>query len=174
MKRDESVSLSIWAAINDEARYENKKMPKITFVFQGQEKSGEFDSTTSLLSAAQQLGVPIISTCGGQPSCTDCRVKVLEGIQHLCKPEFEEINLMGSVSHITGIRLSCQAKATQDVKAEVLRIKGSYDKQEREAKQRKRQERYLENKRQEKDNRPTSNNQRPQQGRPNDRDRKPR
>jgi uncharacterized 2Fe-2S/4Fe-4S cluster protein (DUF4445 family) len=59
-----------------------------------------------------------------QPSCTDCRVKVLEGFEHLNGTAFEENNLMGTASHITKVRLSCQAKVTGDIRVEVLRIKG--------------------------------------------------
>lgn len=123
-------------------------MPKVTFVFRGEERSGDFDATTSLLSAAIQLGVPIVHTCGGQPSCTDCRIKVLEGMGNITKPEFEEVNLMGSVSHITGVRLACQSKPQGDVRVEPQRLQGDYDAQARAEKMRRRQDRYADEKRQ--------------------------
>ena len=133
-------------------------MSKVTFVFRGEERSGDFDASTTLLSAALQLGVPIVSTCGGQPSCTDCRVKIVEGIENLSKPEFEEMNLMGSVSHITKVRLSCQAKPHGDVRVEPQRLQGEFDQQARDEKRRKRQDRYLEEKSgQQSGNRPGGN-----------------
>ncbi len=98
-------------------------MPKVTFLMDGDESSGDFESGTRLLHAAQKLEVPIISTCGGQPSCTDCRVKVLQGMENLSKPEYAEVSLIGSVSHITQERLSCQAKVRGDVCVQPLRLR---------------------------------------------------
>ena len=50
-------------------------MPRVTFLYSG-ERSGEVEVNTSLLDAAKSLGFPLNHDCGGNASCTTCRVEV--------------------------------------------------------------------------------------------------
>jgi ferredoxin len=64
-----------------------------------------------LSQVAYRAGVLIQQTCGGSPSCTDCRVVVKEGADNAFdEMEHAEKTLMGNVYFITKERLACQAK----------------------------------------------------------------
>jgi ferredoxin len=87
---------------------------EITFIKEGEESSliriqataGEF-----LNQVAHRAGIVIQQTCGGVPSCTDCKVVVKEGVEGGFEPAAgPELRLMGNVYFITHERLSCQAK----------------------------------------------------------------
>ncbi len=85
---------------------------QITFVqdWDGQEVVAQAEIGETLVQVAGRAGVVIQQTCGGAPSCTDCRVKVLEGQNDGFEPlEFAEKNLMGNVYFLTHERLACQA-----------------------------------------------------------------
>jgi ferredoxin len=59
---------------------------------------------------AYRAGVLIQQTCGGSPSCADCRVVVKEGGAEAFEPiEHAEKSLLGNVFFITKERLACQA-----------------------------------------------------------------
>jgi ferredoxin len=63
-----------------------------------------------LTQAAYRAGVNIQQTCGGSPSCTDCRVIVREGGAEAFETiEHAEKTLLGNVFFITKERLACQA-----------------------------------------------------------------
>ena len=53
-------------------------MPRITFVHP-QGLSGEVEPNTSILEASKTLGFPLTHDCGGNASCTTCRVEVESG-----------------------------------------------------------------------------------------------
>lgn len=74
---------------------------------------------TSLLSALQQAGVPIGTSCGGRAGCGMCRVTVLRGAECLRPIIPEEITHLGSVAKIVGTRLSCQAMLVADGEIEI-------------------------------------------------------
>ena len=59
------------------------KSKKVLFVWEGGERSCEVEGGQTLLDAAQKLGIPILTTCGGQASCSDCRIKVTAGMEQL-------------------------------------------------------------------------------------------
>ena len=64
----------------------------------------------TLVQVAYRAGVTIQQTCGGTPSCTDCRCVVREGIDDGFEPpEGAEKRLLGNVYFITHERLACQA-----------------------------------------------------------------
>ncbi|MEK7269182.1 MAG: 2Fe-2S iron-sulfur cluster-binding protein, partial [Nitrospirota bacterium] len=50
-------------------------MPKVTFLHP-EGKSGEVPENLTLLEAAELLGAPLDHDCGGNASCTTCRVEV--------------------------------------------------------------------------------------------------
>ncbi len=64
----------------------------------------------TIVQAAFRAGVVIQQTCGGTPSCCDCRVKILENWQNALEPiEGPEMRLTGNTYFITKERLGCQA-----------------------------------------------------------------
>jgi ferredoxin len=76
----------------------------------------EIDAGSTIVQAAYQAGVVIQQTCGGTPSCTDCKVKIVQGLNsNIAPPEGPETRLMGNVSHMTLERLACQAIILGDV-----------------------------------------------------------
>src|SRR5689334_7249237 len=67
---------------------------------------------TSLLTAIQQGGHPIATSCGGVATCALCRVTVQQGKENLTQITASEITHLGSIAKIVGLRLACQARLT--------------------------------------------------------------
>lgn len=97
-------------------------MPKVTFNPSG--KSGEVPEKTSLLEAAERLGVDLAHECGGFATCSTCRVIVEEGPDRLTEIGFDEENMLEVAVLLPPHRLSCQARILGDV---VVRIPGESD-----------------------------------------------
>lgn len=75
--------------------------------FQPSGRRGEFEGGTTLLDAAQSLGVDIRSECGGKGTCGKCRVVVTEGRGALKPPtDFESVILGRRLD--AGYRLACR------------------------------------------------------------------
>ncbi|MEW6543030.1 MAG: 2Fe-2S iron-sulfur cluster-binding protein [Nitrospirota bacterium] len=90
-------------------------MPRVTFLHP-EGKSGEVPENLSLLEAAQALGFPLNHDCGGNASCTTCRVEVQEGGEHLSDIEFDEQDLLDREALTAPWhRLGCQARIRGDV-----------------------------------------------------------
>jgi ferredoxin len=90
---------------------------KISFVREadGSEVTVDADPGETIVQAAYRAGVLITQTCGGTPSCTDCRVIVKKGIEDGFEPpEGPEKRLMGNVYFITHERLACQTLLKND------------------------------------------------------------
>jgi len=68
------------------------------------------DPQKSLLQLATENNIKIKSICNGVPSCSECRVKVVEGMDSIPEPNKAELNLIGSSYHLDGRRLSCQVR----------------------------------------------------------------
>jgi ferredoxin, 2Fe-2S len=83
------------------------------------------DPSKSILKLAQANGVKIKSICNGKPSCAECRIKIIEGINNTQPPGKEELNLIGTSYFIDGRRLSCQVKCygsvTVDLSEQMLK-----------------------------------------------------
>lgn len=94
-------------------------MPKVTFQPSG--KSGEVPEKTTVLEAADALGLSIAHECGGFASCSTCRVVVEEGHENMSGIEFEEEDMLDLAVLSPPHRLSCQAKILGDV---TVRIPG--------------------------------------------------
>jgi 2Fe-2S ferredoxin len=62
-------------------------MPRVTFIHP-EGKSGDVEADLSLLEAAEQMGFPLNHDCGGNASCTTCRVDVLAGLENLSDVDF--------------------------------------------------------------------------------------
>src|SRR5262250_3049029 len=90
-------------------------MPHVTFLH-SQGRSGTVPRNTTLLDAAKELGFPLNHDCGGNASCTTCRVEVRDGSEHLSEIEFEEQDLLDREAlSEPWHRLGCQAKVLGDV-----------------------------------------------------------
>ena len=77
----------------------------------------EVPAGTSLLSAAQMVGVELQSICGGAGTCGGCRVRRVEGpLSGLSACEREELTLEEIAD---GFRLACQAVVIADVRVDI-------------------------------------------------------
>ncbi len=63
----------------------------------------------SILEAAMDHKVPIYHTCGGNASCSTCRVLVLKGADNLSPVEEAEAQVLDSFDLKPPHRLGCQA-----------------------------------------------------------------
>ena len=90
-------------------------MPRVTFVhLQG--LTGEVELNTSILEAAEALGFPLPHDCGGNASCTTCRVEVATGAENLSEIDFDEQDLLDRENLTEAFhRLGCQARIMGDV-----------------------------------------------------------
>lgn len=75
----------------------------------------EIESNQSVLDLAKKHGLFIKSICGGLPSCSECRVKIVSGEHNVMPPGFKEKSLIGSAYFIDHSRLSCQIKCMGDI-----------------------------------------------------------
>lgn len=90
-------------------------MPRVTFLHE-EGKSGDVESNLTLLEASKVLGFPLHHDCGGNASCTTCRVEVQRGCESLSEIEFEEQDLLDREALIEPWhRLGCQARIGGDV-----------------------------------------------------------
>jgi 2Fe-2S ferredoxin len=91
------------------------EMPRVTFLHP-EGKSGEVEVNTSLLDAAKALGFPLHHDCGGNASCTTCRVEVQFGQEQLSEIDFDEQDLLDREAlSEPWHRLGCQARVLGDV-----------------------------------------------------------
>lgn len=88
-------------------------MSKVTFHPYG--KSGEIPDGTSILDAAEKLGLQMRHDCGGFATCSTCRVWVVEGVENLTAIDLDEENMLEEAQLAAPFRLSCQAKIQGDV-----------------------------------------------------------
>jgi 2Fe-2S ferredoxin len=94
-------------------------MPRVTFLHP-EGKSGEVSPDLSLLEAAEQLGFPLTHDCGGNASCTTCRVDVIAGVENLSDIDFDEQDLLDREALTEPYhRLGCQARVLGDVIVQV-------------------------------------------------------
>ena len=90
-------------------------MPHVTFLLP-ESKSGEVEVNTSLLEASKLLGCRLNHDCGGNASCTTCRVEVQMGVENLSEIDFDEQHLLDREAlSEPWHRLGCQAKVLGDV-----------------------------------------------------------
>lgn len=93
-------------------------MPKVRF-----EPSGvtvECDDGETVFAVARRNSVPIETTCGGKAFCGLCRVKVLEGEEHLSAYNAVEERYLGNVYYLTKTRLACQTQVHGDAVVQPL------------------------------------------------------
>ena len=80
-------------------------MPKITF---NNKVTIEVQPGLSVLEAALEHHVPVYHTCGGNCSCSTCRVLVLKGSENLSVMEDAERQVLDSFDLKAPYRLGCQ------------------------------------------------------------------
>lgn len=94
-------------------------MPRVVFIHP-EGKSGDVSVNLSLLEAAESLGFPLDHDCGGNASCSTCRVEVLVGGENLSEIDFEEQDLLDREALTEPYhRLGCQARVLGDVVVQV-------------------------------------------------------
>ncbi|WNM60590.1 2Fe-2S iron-sulfur cluster-binding protein [Candidatus Nitrospira neomarina] len=94
-------------------------MPRVTFLHP-EGKSGEVSEGLSLLEVAEILGFPLNHDCGGNASCTTCRVDVVAGEGNLSDIDFDEQDLLDREALTEPYhRLGCQARVLGDVIVQV-------------------------------------------------------
>lgn len=77
----------------------------------------------TLLRLAHKVEAPVQTLCNGAGACVQCKVKVLEGMEHLSSPNALEKRQLGNIFHLTHERLACQSEVHGDVKVEALPIR---------------------------------------------------
>lgn len=83
---------------------------KVTFL--PEEKTVTVDEGTTLLDASQQAGVYVNSVCGGEGTCGECRLQVLEG---KAKPDKNSIGFFTTEEIKQGYVLACQTKVEDNL-----------------------------------------------------------
>lgn len=80
-----------------------------TLVFKDPSVSIEVEPGTTVLEAALDHHIPLYHTCGGNASCSTCRVRILEGAENLSAVEDAEAQVLDSFDLKPPFRLGCQA-----------------------------------------------------------------
>ncbi len=80
-------------------------------------RRGECTPGQTLLDCARQLGVDLVSLCGGMGSCGRCIVQVLDG--EVSQPAPDEGEYLGSKELAEGYRLACRAIPLADCRVSV-------------------------------------------------------
>ena len=73
----------------------------------------------TLLEISRSGGVPH-AVCGGRGRCTTCRVKVLDGLEHLPPPNPTEAAALARIDAPPGVRLACQIRPTHSLEVRPL------------------------------------------------------
>lgn len=93
-------------------------MAKIIFRDQG--ITMEVQRGTSILEAALEQGIMLYHTCGGNASCSTCRVLVLKGTENLSLIETAEAQVLDAFDLKPPYRLGCQAQVLKgEVEVEI-------------------------------------------------------
>lgn len=69
----------------------------------------------SVLEASRGAGVSHASVCGGRGRCSTCRVRVLEGAEHLPPPAADEARVLARIGAAGSVRLACQLRPGHDL-----------------------------------------------------------
>ena len=83
-------------------------MPKVVFLKGAKRFEVYADPGQSLLEAAMASRVPIYHTCGGNASCSTCRVNILSGAGNLTPIEADESRVLDAFDLKGATRLACQ------------------------------------------------------------------
>ncbi len=80
-------------------------------------RRGDCSGDLSILQAAQQLKVELVSLCDGQGTCGHCKVQVVRG--DVSPPSETELGTLSSEELEQGFRLACQAYPRSDLRLRV-------------------------------------------------------
>jgi uncharacterized 2Fe-2S/4Fe-4S cluster protein (DUF4445 family) len=80
-------------------------------------KRVKVDSGKTILEAAQKGGIALLSVCGGNGLCQDCKVKVIQG--KVSKINTDETAALSEAEIMSGVRLACQTRVYSDTKLDV-------------------------------------------------------
>jgi len=80
-------------------------------------RRGDYAAEQSLLDCAHQLGVDLVSLCGGVGTCYGCKIQVMKGT--VSPPTATEKDIFSAEELEQGYRLACQTYAKSDVKVRV-------------------------------------------------------
>ena len=81
-------------------------MPKI--FFKNKNRTVDVEKGTSILEAALCHDVALYHTCGGNCSCSTCRVLILQGAEHVTPMEDMEAEVLDAFDLRPPHRLGCQ------------------------------------------------------------------
>lgn len=81
-------------------------MPTITFMPDNTVVACKDGDT--VFDVAQRADIPIETACVGKATCGLCRVKILDGAEHLAPVNEAEEKHLGNVYYLTKVRLACQ------------------------------------------------------------------
>ena len=65
----------------------------------------------SILEISRRSTISHASVCGGRGRCATCRVRIIEGAEHLSPAQADELKLLEKVGAAADVRLACQAIA---------------------------------------------------------------
>ena len=102
---------------------------KIKFVPQNIEI--DVDPSKTLLQLATENGLKIKSLCGGVATCSECRIKIVEGENSVPEPNKNELNLIGTSYFIDGRRLACQVRCFGSVTVDMTEQLNKVDTQKK-------------------------------------------
>ncbi|MEE2789138.1 MAG: 2Fe-2S iron-sulfur cluster-binding protein [Myxococcota bacterium] len=102
---------------------EDERHHHVVFIFEDQRWETTAAEGESILTVAQRCGAPVQTLCNGIAACIQCKVRILEGHEHLSAPDVIEKDRLGNIFHITGERLGCQTQVHGDVVLEPLAAK---------------------------------------------------
>ena len=95
-------------------------MAKLSFKNKNKNTILEIPQGLSVLEAALEHRVPLYHTCGGNASCSTCRVRVLKGAENLSPVEDAESQVLDAFDLKAPHRLGCQALVMQgEVEVEI-------------------------------------------------------
>ncbi len=80
-------------------------------------RRGQCTAKQSLLECAHQLGIELVSLCGGKGTCGRCKVQVLSG--KATKPTAVEREVLLSSQLEQGCRLACQVRPQGNCKVHI-------------------------------------------------------
>jgi class 3 adenylate cyclase/hemoglobin-like flavoprotein len=93
----------------------------ITFLEGGdREVTVESSPGTSILDTALRNSLPHVHDCGGNARCSTCRVRVVNGLEHLSPRTTEEREIAQTYGWTDDIRLACQTRTRGNISVERL------------------------------------------------------
>lgn len=87
-------------------------MPRITYQ---DEAVVEVDTSTPILHASLQNGIPHTHVCGGNARCSTCRVLIMDGLENVCPRNEKEQKMALRRNFSPNVRLACQTTLQGDV-----------------------------------------------------------